>query len=64
MELLDISYETEQFVNRLLEYENEKYIAVSWDNNKFIFIDNIQEKITCIVTHPEVDKLNIRCWGL
>lgn len=38
--LRDISYETEQFVNRIIEYEQEKYLAVSWDNNKFIFIDN------------------------
>ena len=39
--LRDISYETEQFVNRIIEYDKEKYLAVSWDNNKFIFIDNM-----------------------
>ena len=38
--LQDLSYETEQFVNRIMEYDTNKYMAVSWDNNKFIFIDH------------------------
>lgn len=62
--LQDISYETEQFVNRVIEYDSEKYLAVSWDNNKFIFIDNKMENISNILTHPMQDKTNIRCWGL
>jgi hypothetical protein len=36
----DLSYETEQFVNRVIEYEHNKFLAASWDNNKFIFIDH------------------------
>lgn len=62
--LSDLSYETEQFVNRVFEYAENKFIAVSWDNNKFIFIDNAQEAIVGILSHPVPDKFNIRCWGL
>jgi hypothetical protein len=39
-------------------------LAVAWDNNKFIFIDNESESITCILNHPTSEKQNIRCWGL
>ena len=62
--LRDISYETEQFVNRIIEYDREKYLAVSWDNNKFIFIDNHQENISHILNHPIAEKSDVRCWGL
>lgn len=62
--LQDLSYETEQFVNRIIEYSDDKYMAVSWDNNKYIFIDHKQESITSIVNHPAPDKFNVRCWGL
>jgi hypothetical protein len=41
----DVSYETEQFVNRVLEYESNRFLAVQWDNNKFIFIDHSKEQI-------------------
>lgn len=50
-----MSYETEQFVNRVLEYEEDKFIAVAWDNNKYIFIDNKAENITHILAHPLSD---------
>jgi len=63
--LQDLSYETEQFVNRILEYAENKFLAVSWDNNKFIFIDHEQEQITSILEHPQhLHKFNVRCWGL
>lgn len=62
--LEDLSYETEQFVNRVIEYDQDKFLAVSWDNNKFIFIDHKQEAIVNILTHPMPEKFNIRCWGL
>lgn len=62
--LNDLSYETEQFVNRVIEFEFGKFLAVSWDNNKFIFIDHNQESIIAILSHPMPDKFNIRCWGL
>ena len=52
LKLQDISYETEQFVNRVLEYDKEQYLAASWDNNKFIFVDNKKEQIKSILTHP------------
>lgn len=48
----------------MLEYEEEKFIAVAWDNNKYIFIDNKAESITHILSHPLTDKTNLRCWGL
>jgi hypothetical protein len=60
----ELSYETEQFVNRVIEYEHNKFLAASWDNNKFIFIDHEQEAIVNILSHPMQDKFNIRCWGL
>jgi len=62
--LCDLSYETEQFVNRVIEYDNDKFLAVSWDNNKFIFIDHKQENIVNILTHTMPEKFNIRCWGM
>ena len=54
MQLLldDLSYETEQFVNRVLEYQPNKFLAVSWDNNKYIFIDHDKESIVNILAHP------------
>jgi hypothetical protein len=51
-------------VNRVLEYEQDKFLAVSWDNNKFIFIDHKLEAIVGILAHPMPEKFNIRCWGL
>ena len=51
-------------MNRIIEYDKEMYLAVSWDNNKYIFIDNRQENITNILNHPVTDKTDIRCWGL
>lgn len=42
----DLSYETEQFVNRVLEYAPDKFLAASWDNDKFIFIDHRAEEIS------------------
>ena len=51
-------------MNRIIEYDKEMYLAVSWDNNKYIFINNRQENITNILNHPVVDKTDIRCWGL
>lgn len=41
-----------------------KFLAVSWDNNKYIFIDHDEEAIVNILAHPMQDKYNIRCWGL
>lgn len=64
LELMDISYETEQFINRVIEYDTEQYLAVSWDNNKYIFIDNVQERIIRILAHPESSVASMRCWGL
>lgn len=43
--LSDLSYETEQFVNKVIEYETGHFLAVAWDNNKYIFIDHTREVI-------------------
>ena len=64
LEIDELSYETEQFVNQVIEYDTDKYLAASWDNNKYIFIDHRQEKITNVVTHPLPNQFSIRCWGL
>jgi len=62
--LNDLSYETEQFVNKVIEYDKGLFLAVAWDNNKFIFIDNKLESVDSIILHPKNDNFNIRCWGL
>ena len=43
LELQDLSYETDQFVNRVIEYDIDKFLGVAWENNKFIFIDHQKE---------------------
>ena len=63
LELQDLSYESDQFVNRVIEYDIDKFLGVAWENNKFIFIDHQKEKITDIVPHPKPNQ-KMRCWGL
>jgi hypothetical protein len=58
------SYEMDHFVNRAIEYCPDKILAVTWDNNKVIFIDHEKGQITNIVEHPQSDEKLIRCWGL
>jgi hypothetical protein len=43
--LSELSYETEQFVNKVIEYREGQFLAVAWDNNKYIFIDHLKERI-------------------
>ncbi len=59
-----MSYETEQFVNKVIEYETGHFLAVAWDNNKYIFIDHTREVIEQIIMHPSKDNYSVRCWGL
>ena len=40
LHLSDLSYETEQFVNKVIEYDHGYFLAAAWDNNKYIFIDH------------------------
>ena len=62
--LSELSYETEQFVNKVIEYREGQFLAVAWDNNKFIFIDHLKERIEQIIMHPKKDNYSVRCWGL
>ena len=52
LHLSDLSYETEQFVNKVIEYDHGYFLATAWDNNKYIFIDHEQERIETVVVHP------------
>ena len=62
--LSELSYETEQFVNKVIEYREGHFLAVAWDNNKYIFIDHLKERIEQIIMHPRKDNYSVRCWGL
>jgi hypothetical protein len=35
-----IAYVTEQFVNRVIEFSNGRFLAAVWDSNKFTMIDH------------------------
>ena len=63
LNLHQLIYKTDQFVNRVLEYTPGKFLAASWDNSKFIFIDHETESILTTIEHP-VKGVNMRCWGL
>lgn len=39
-------------------------MAVAWDNNKYIFIDHLKERVEQIIMHPRKDNYSVRCWGL
>ncbi len=40
LHLSELSFETEQFVNKVIEYDHGHFLAAAWDNNKYIFIDH------------------------
>jgi hypothetical protein len=40
LHLNPICYITEQFVNKVLEYECGRFLAAVWDSNKYILIDH------------------------
>ena len=48
----------------MIEYKAGQFLAVAWDNNKFIFIDHIQARIEQIIMHPHKENHSVRCWGL
>ena len=52
MHLNPVSYMTEQFVNKVIEYEPGRYLAAVWDSSKFIMIDHEQEKLGKVIAHP------------
>lgn len=36
----------------MVEFQPNKYLTVSWNNNKYILIDHELEQISGILTHP------------
>ena len=48
----------------MIEYKTGHFLAVAWDNNKYIFIDHMQEKVEQIIMHPHKHNYSVRCWGL
>ncbi len=35
-------------MNKVIEYDANKFLGVAWDNNKFIFIDHSKEQVISI----------------
>ena len=62
LHLAELSYVTEQFVNKVIEYSPGHFLCSVWDSNKFIVIDHEQERISEVITHPTGTQT--RCWGL
>ena len=48
---------TEQFVNKVIEYEPGRYCAAVWDSSQFILIDHEQEKLGKVIPHPKANKM-------
>lgn len=64
LHLNNVCYITEQFVNKVIEFEHGRFLAALWDSNKFMLIEHEQEKIGKHIAHPLALKQNYRCWGL
>jgi len=64
LHLSELSYITEQFINKIVEYTPGHFLASVWDSNKFISIDHEQERIENVILHPSKTNMNTRCWGL
>jgi hypothetical protein len=61
LNLMEVTYKTDQFVNKLIEYEPNKFVCETWDHNKLIFIDHEANKLEKIIEHPGGQRT--RCWG-
>jgi len=64
LHLNEVCYITEQFVNKVIEFEHGRFLAALWDSNKYMIIDHEQEKIASTIPHPLANKQNSRCWGM
>lgn len=51
-------------MNKVIEYDANKFLGVAWDNNKFIFIDHSKEQVISIVQHPSSASGKVKNWGL
>lgn len=40
LHLNPVCYITEQFVNKVIEFERGRFLAAVWDSSKFILIDH------------------------
>ena len=52
LHLSPIAYITEQFVNKVIEYDHGRFLAAVWDSSKYILIDHEQEKMGKNIAHP------------
>ena len=65
LHLSQVAYVTEQFVNKVIEYEHGRFLAAVWDSSKYILIDHEQERMGKQIPHPLAKKMaHARCWGL
>ena len=64
LHLSPVAYITEQFVNKVLEYDHGKFLAAVWDSSKYILIDHEQEKLGKNIVHPMAQQTQARCWGM
>lgn len=64
LHLNEVSYFTEQFVNKIIEFAPGHFLAAVWDSNKYIVIDHEQERIETTIVHPHKENYQCRCWGL
>jgi len=58
------AYVTEQFVNKVIEFEHGRFLAAVWDSSKYIVIDHEQEKLGKNIVHPMASTTQARCWGM
>lgn len=52
LHLKPCAYITEQFVNKVIEYDHGRFLAAVWDSSKYILIDHEQEKLGKSISHP------------
>lgn len=52
LHLSEVSYITEQFVNKIVEFSPGHFLAAVWDSNKFLVINHEQERIDSLILHP------------
>lgn len=64
LHLNPLCYITEQFVNKVIEYDHGRFLAAIWDATKYVLIDHEQETMGEMIAHPKQDEQQVRCWGL
>lgn len=64
LHLSPTAYVTEQFVNKVIEFDHGRFLAAVWDSSKYILIDHEQEKLGKNIMHPMATTMQARCWGM